>query len=293
MELSILGQMAIGGIVGALVGAAWGAWFGGAKGALYGAIGVGIAGLTAPLLPVLAPVLGYLAFGTATISLIAGFGLPIWIGATRNWNVNKTNNPKNVGIVVGDLGTMKTEFVASGCTPEGLGDAISKAGHHVEISYNPNEDEFIRLCNKNELVIVLAHGAGDTRSAMDYYDSKGRLFAGFNLGGTMLHRDDRDIRVGNANGPRLDGTIGNEWITANELDGRIRNPNLVVAAASCQSAKTDRMARAMNSRHYVGGKVNINGATARIIIQYAVEYLNSDHNTAVQIVSGNNYIAVY
>jgi hypothetical protein len=227
-------------------------------------------------------------------SVAAGLFIPLYNGLSDNWGIKKTDNPKKVAFVYGDLGYwMNLSLFFSNVSASGFIKNASDAGHQVSIWAKPNEYQFINICKENELVIVLAHGRGIYLTASpQLYDTQGQTFTGFDLGGTDLNPYDSALNMGDPNSGAI-LTPPKTLVTANEIQGKIDNSNLVVAAATCRIGMTDRMAKALGSVHFVGANMDINAASAEKIMYYAAEYLNSNHDTVVQKVQGLKYVSVY
>ncbi len=215
-----VGFMAAAGIAaGGFVGYMIGGWEGALLGALAGGGLFGVAGWVAGIEG------GLTAFQTAMATIgFTGFGLIGGVGLlysmTDEWDVSKTTSPRNIAIVTGDLGWKMRGLMMCELTSEyGLSAALNVAGHNSQVFYRPNEQKFITLCNQHDIVVVLTHGAGAPIAAGDYYDRNGRPFAGMLLGGVTTDPADR-VDLGTA-GSGVTTSVGKEWITANELQGKI------------------------------------------------------------------------
>ena len=146
---------------------------------------------------------------------------------------------------------------------------MAKAGHHVSYLTNPTEEKFIEAANTNNIMVVNAHGAGgDGRLGFngDIYDgTPGKTpLAGFLLGGTKTNPKDDDYYQGFRGAGASGRKLPREWVSANELEDKIKNPGLVVAAASCRAARTNRLKEAMGC-WFVGLLVRTTTATLSIL----------------------------
>ena len=212
--------------------------------------------------------MGFLGIGTASV----------WWAGTKNWEVLPTANSQNIAIVYGDVGGMQLDLMANEITVGGFGTALSRAGHVVTYKYAPDEQEFIQLCNRNDIVVVLSHGAGARGPFPDYCDMNNQPFAGFLLGGKNTNPKDDCHQGFKGYGNVLQPP--KEWITANELQGKITRRNLVVAAASCRAGKTNRLQTAMGAAHFAGPSVDIYGGGVRDVFRYVVDLVNYNAGTA-------------
>jgi RHS repeat-associated protein len=297
---SLLGGIFAGATIGATIGAGFGWVVAGTPGVSttalhFGVIG-GLIGLAA-VIPTVGPIAG--AIGVVTL---VSWLYNIWYASTQNWHINKTTSHKKIAIMFGDMKTSNDligwgygamanlGYAFQGISVYGFAQALKDAGYEVNIpKHNPNEDEFVKLCNENDIVIVLAHGPGDFGTS-EVSDSKNQPFAGFYLGGNRTHPDDRVTSLFTQS-----VTINDQWITANEINGKVTNPNLTFVAASCSSGITNRMGLALAGTapyptgYYVGHTKAIFATETEALFQYVVNVLNFSHVYAEQQLPDNNY----
>lgn len=203
-----------------------------------------------------------------------------------SYGINETTSPKNVAVVNGKLGVVHDwTYGWSGLNVHEYSSELRAAGHNVTYSVQPDEGEFINILNSNEIVVVVAHGGDiwDHIAPGDLLDTKNKAFAAMKLGGTSSHPYDTvtdsvtDVSV----------TPGDNWITANELDGRVSNPNLELIGVVCQLGKTGRIQQAINPGVFVGSSVNLRGAQAMDLLGYATDRVNGvARNTAFSELQG-------
>jgi RHS repeat-associated protein len=303
--------------IGALVGGISTWLLGGSPSAIFWGT-LGGATLGAGLGPLIAAnTFGALALSastTTTLNLLATTGgimfirQLFWSYGGTSWGIKdtKSNNitPKKVAIVEGHLGTLfDAAMLGSTFSLEPFVHSIKKAGHTVmnDKSYiSPSEEEFINICNTPDLdiLIILAHGEGNYLMKTDYYEMVNNnlvFLTGFQLGGKLPTKANF---MYDSNGNRQRSLPAN-WITSTELEGKINNPKLVVAAASCYSAKLPmdsnqnlRMVEAMNPKHYIGASNSIDVASSIAIFLLAVDYLNNGDNADFMSNNGGKYTIV-
>jgi hypothetical protein len=205
------------------------------------------------------------------------FGLTYLSGRyIHNYGINKvTTSPKNIAIVTGDLGSLFTLSMAGGdfLAVNGFIADAKKSGHRVTVQDKPNEQQLIQLLNNNDLVLVLSHGPNDL------YDGNKKPFAGMFLGGTSS-MDVDDARQA--------------WVTANELNGKVNNPNLVFVVPGCNMGKTSRFVDTVHPKYFVGSKSQTNSANIKLAFDYVAKWLNGDDQQQLnqwwQQASGNNVV---
>jgi len=279
----------VGLVIGAGLGAIIGGYFGGWEGAIYGAIFGGLFGATLGLGFVVdlsmvggltkalyvAAALGFLGVGTYSV----------WKSRADDFAVQQTTTPQNIAIVSGDLGRiMAGELETENMSVGAFVSALSNAGHNVSSHYNPDEQQFIQICNDNQIVFVLAHGSGLVGTKSQLYDRSGKVpFSAVRLGGKTL--DTRDSTVYNVCAPLK---IGRDWITANEIAGKINNPNLTLVVAGCEVGRTSRFGDAANARHFVSASKLVGAAEVKYLFEYVVDLVNTDHKTAASNLIGKN-----
>jgi len=137
---------------------------------------------------------------------------------------------------------------------------IRKAGHHVELIQYADEDRMAYFMNNRDMVVIFCHGPDATPST----DNKVPTFSGFSLNGSRLHY--KDVQDYNLN--------RRHWITANELSGRINNPNLEVVAVACNSAQTNSMYNAIKPKAYIGVGRAVPPSYLKLMMQYITDRLN-------------------
>jgi hypothetical protein len=214
----------------------------------------------------------------------------LWASAGTSWGIKDTKTPKKIAIVSGPTGIFfDSSMLGSTFSLDSFVHSVKRSGHIVmedKVFDSPTEEKFIEICNTPDLdlLIILAHGEGNFMTKTDYYemvDNQLKFFTGFNMGGTLPTAQSYVYYSDGTQARPLDAN----WITASELDGKINNPNLVVAAASCNSAKSPlsplyqnqglRMVEAMKPKHYIGSPISIEVAEAITIFLLAVDYLNN------------------
>jgi hypothetical protein len=281
----------LGAIIGTAIGAGVGYYFGGSEGAFYGGIGGFSMGLGAgyfvglyalPLAAATAAVamwetpMEILMFG-GLLTMLGGWA---WGGGTMSWGVKKVGSSPNitqkrVAIVYGDLGPMYFGFLAGLISLKQFSELVNSAGHTAEIIAYPSEDKFIQICNSGDYdaVLIVAHGLGRYQAG-EYVDKNGQKFAGFKLGGKTLLDIEKTLDF--EGGGTLD--IGETWITANELKGKITNHNLQIFAASCRALQNDSMKNTLNVTGYYGYKKDISAGEVVVIMRGLVRYLNGEND---------------
>jgi RHS repeat-associated protein len=198
----------------------------------------------------------------ATVFAISFLGTSCY-GRYRGYGTRQTQAPRRIAIVNGNLGAsfglqlQMLEFK----TVSGFVANAKKSGHTVTVLDNPNEAQFIQVLNSNELVLVLSHGPDDA------YDNKNRPFVGMKLGGTTTNAADPS------------GALA-AWITANELDGKVTNPTLVLVAPGCNLGKTSRLVDAVRPGFLVASKTPTNAVDVTQAFEYTARWLNGE-NTQV------------
>jgi hypothetical protein len=100
------------------------------------------------------------------------------------------------------------------------------------------------------------------------------------LGGTRT--DPADAANMAFPGSGIAATPGPAWITANELQGKVHNPNLILAVAGCRVGKTNRLWQAVGGRHFVGSTADITSGGVKDIFQYVVDLVTGGQDTAAQ-----------
>jgi hypothetical protein len=78
------------------------------------------------------------------------------------------------------------------------------------------------------------------------------------------------------------------WVTANELQGHVNNPNLTLAVAGCRVGATNRLWQAVGSQHFVGSTNDITSGGVKDIFQYVVDLVNLGHAQAAQRLLAEN-----
>ena len=109
---------------------------------------------------------------------------------------------------------------------------LNVKGHWAEHFSNPNEEEMVGIFNNHSLVFIFAHGPGAC-----FVDKEGKPVGGFLLGGTEQNPIE---------------PVASRWVTARELDGRVHNNVLEVAAGSCNSATNRRLYQAIGPAVFAG-----------------------------------------
>ena len=206
----------------------------------------------------------------------------------RKLNRDFSGPPKRIAILVGDLsGPIGATLSIDGVIPTAIKDGLEAEGHTVEFVISPNERQTVDAMNRNEIVVLLGHGAGELRG--DYRDRRGEPFIGFNAGGTLQHRLDR-VSLEGAGSPI---NVPSSWITANELSGQVRNPALHTIAISCRSGRYSSLSNAIGGRHFVGCNTDIGSGEATVLINYLGALLNSgDHGAAASELSGSQRLVI-
>jgi hypothetical protein len=179
--------------------------------------------------------------------------------------------------VYGNLGPLMNFALAANATSlHKFRESVNNAGHQANIFNNPDESQFIEICNSGnyDAVLVVAHGAGLLRVG-EYYDNQGQPFTGFNLGGTSTHANDSPLRFGEQNSNEM-VNVGANWITANELQEQITNNNLTIFAASCRGLKNQSMKNAVSPARYYGFSRDVNVADVLVMMNGLVRYLNGE-----------------
>jgi len=229
-----------------------------------------------------------LGIGTSILGIAYG---PHIYSNNRDLGVQQGSLPKKVAIITGAFsGLQKWEFATSGASIRGLERQLRSAGHIVQYSTNPSEEDFVTLCNNNNIVLVIGHGPATMfHGEPGWYDQLNKPFSAFLLGGTQTHRLEQPVR-----GALTDITqnVSAAWVTANEIQGRINNPQLDFIAASCEAGKTGRMYNAIFPNQcgtYIGPMQRISGPHLSGAIGYVVDRVNGvSRNTAFQTLQGKN-----
>jgi RHS repeat-associated protein len=281
--------MLLGAIIGTGVGGGIGYALGGWQGALPGAFGGLFMGLGLGISIgsySLGIVLSAAAERLISTSVAGGFVLTaggwIWGNSSMSWGIrNVGSNPaitqKRIAIVYGNLGQMMNlAFAGNAVSLPQFRNSANRAGHHADIYHNPDESKFVEICNSGnyDAVLVVAHGAGLLRVG-EYYDSQGNAFTGFNLGGNSLQQNETQLRFGEPNSSEI-VALGANWITANELNGKITNSKLIIFAASCRGLKNQSMKDAVGPAQYYGFSRDINVADVLVMMNGLVRYLNGE-----------------
>jgi hypothetical protein len=235
-----------------------------------------------------------LCISLAIIGLIASLAFfPNTWGRMGSYGINQATTPMSIAIVDGKLGGIHEYIYSwSGFTIGEYTRELAASGHHVTYSVLPDEQEFINILNSNSYVIVVGHGIDifDNVAPGDLLDNRDKDFAGVVLGGTSTHRNDDPIKDSTT-----DYTIrpNENWITANELDGRITNSQLELIGICCRLGKTKRIQEAISPGVFVGSRVDLRGRQARDLLDYATDRINGDdRNTAFNSVQsqGSHYV---
>jgi hypothetical protein len=139
------------------------------------------------------------------------------------------------------------------------------------------------------MVIMLDHGP------LDSLDGSHQVpFAAVRLGGTSVDRRD----VGRIEYDRETGTLGDtldvtaDWVTANELEGRITNPKLILVVPGCRGGRTNRLYRATRATLFVGNKDDTVSVTVVNALKWVVDYSNSGEQMANEKYLATGYGAV-
>jgi hypothetical protein len=221
-------------IAGAIIGAICGYWMDGWRGLAVGAVSGAIGAFSWPMTA--AAVTGARIAGVLA-SFGAGLFIPLYNGLSDNWGIKKTNNKKKVAVVYGDVGYMMgISLFFNNISIAGFVQNARDAGHNINLHIKPTEKQFFEICQNNELVLVVAHGYGLFLSAQPLmYDSNQKVFSGFRLGGIDTNSVEEHLTMGDPeHGAPYPISPSPHWITAHEIDGKINNPNLVIAAAACR-----------------------------------------------------------
>ena len=188
-----------------------------------------------------------------------------------SWGVHSNVSSRRIALVQGAFTTVDqcSIWYTGAISLQGLANDLRKAGHTVDLYQNPDENELVDILNSHELVGILAHGSNDVT------DKNNKPFGGFLLGGTKTNANDL-VEKWPAGATKEQ--VPAEWVTANELDGRINNPTLEVAAASCRSAITNRLYMAIGGntiQMYIGtSSARTNFGTGRTVLAYIVDRAN-------------------
>jgi hypothetical protein len=302
--------------IGALVGGISTWLLGGSPNTIFwGTLGGAALGAgSGPL--IVANMFGALALsGTATkiLSLLATTGgitlirELLWASVGTSWGIKDTKTPKKIAIVTGPTGIFfDGSMLGSTFSLDSFVHSVKRSGHIVmgdKVFNSPTEEKFIEICNTPDLdlLIILAHGEGNYMIKTDYYemvDHQLKFFTGFKMGGKSPTEQSYLYSSDGTQARSLDA----DWITASELEGKINNPNLVVAAASCYSAKNPlsslypnqelRMVEAMKPKHYIGSPISIDVAEALAIFLLVVDYLNNGDQAEFMNNNGGKYTLV-
>jgi hypothetical protein len=196
---------------------------------------------------------------------------PLIYAENRSWGTKTTRTPKRIAVIYSFDFTERWVWGLSGVGPNGLANQLSKAGHSVTVSVAPDEGQFINLLNSNEIALVIAHGASTLiRGDIGHYDHLGQPFAAMKLGGTSQFPG--EIARGALTG--IEETVPAEWITANEVAGKVNNPNLEFIAAACELGKTNRMYKALNAKYFIASRQRLAGTGIRNAMEFAVDRAN-------------------
>ena len=289
MQFSIGGLLtgiAVGGLIGGSIGWA----IGGKDGMIYGALlGAGIgAGVAMGGLPLIGKVIFY---GWDAAKVVYGVLATVltWNmirSGHNNWGFSKTNAPKNVAVVFGDLGwKVNTQMFIENVSVFGFAEDAASADHNVSLHPNPNEEQLAQIMNLNDVVVILAHGPGNSFAIMgDFYDEEDVPMSGVRLGGKNLHENEEQVHQSFTDSP-ITVVPNKAWVTANELQGQVSNDDLILAVAGCRVGKTNRFSEAVGidpaqGGHFASYNGDLNPAGIKYILYYARDYLNSGATTA-------------
>jgi hypothetical protein len=282
------------GIGGAIVGGAVGYYYGGMRGALAGGIFGALAGYT-----IGAAIVGTTITHVTLMStgIVASALLAVYFGFEHNWGFESTAKSQNIAVIYGDLGYDWNFFMPfNALSINSFITTATRAGHKVTASYKPDENKFIELCEKNNIVIIIGHNRGFYVESADYQDQQNNLFLGFDLGGISSSPLDNNLRVMDL--PEYSGNAPNSMITANELrdshgNSRINNPNLIVISTACRTGKSDYLANSMNATYFVGPSIDAGLGNTRTLMQHAVEVINKGPNVNSDIINNKNWVKTY
>ncbi|MFA5554702.1 MAG: hypothetical protein WDA68_09145 [Phycisphaerae bacterium] len=162
--------------------------------------------------------------------------------------------------------------LSGGGIPTGLANQLRTAGHSVTIIESPDEEQFISLLSNNDIVYTVGHGPdavliGETNLT----DKLGNPFSAIKLGGIIKHPNDNPVK-GALSG--LEEYPPAEWITANELSGRVNNPNLEFVGGVCLLGRTNRFSNSIGSKHFIGSPYKIAGPQLRHLMEFVVDRAN-------------------
>ena len=246
MALSIAIPVALGVGIGAYFGGWRGAAIGGVGGLLIG-VGIALGPIIVGATTIWPMVAGVGSMGSGIAVLVAG---SIY-GLYHKWGVKPVSaaNAKRVAVIEGsmkahEVGATYADFMSA----KALEYELSYAGHITTYAKDPDEAEFIRLCNEYDYIFIYSHGGAN----------KDLNISGFVLGGTL--------------GPENSRT----FITSGEVNGKINNENLALFAGACCGSSENTFAVASGAKYYIGKENEISIRDSVSILQYGVLLLNGE-----------------
>jgi RHS repeat-associated protein/uncharacterized delta-60 repeat protein len=216
-------------------------------------VGGGIAALLA---------IGFIAFkGCYQPAQVAKFG------------IRSTTAPKSIAIVEGPLGWQGAEIPDT----EYLRKALKKAGHKVTYVRSPNEAQFTAVLNNPsfDLVLTVCHGPD-----RNIWDANKKPFAALKLGGISTNNND------NASGFFESGIADADWVTANELEGKVSNKRLNLVVAGCNAGATNRLYSVLGGGKLVASPLNMNSQDTAKAYQYVSDFANGTNPDAWWVKAG-------
>jgi RHS repeat-associated protein len=225
------------------------------------------------------------AIGVAAV--LGGMALTIIIPSIygrfiASWGINPVAPGQERDIAIlrqGDLGAAEYELGSGGVSLTAFVKQLRGAGHNVTEIVNPSEQQTIDALNANEIVVILGHGPNDNMDA-----SGTTPFSGIALGGQTVHPHDNPIYnvddLGVISSTPTFGTVPANYVTANELQNSINNPNLVVVAPGCNAATTNRLYQAINPHLFVGSSTGTNSTQVRHALEFVADLLNEGEEFA-------------
>jgi hypothetical protein len=199
----------------------------------------------------------------------------LWnIPERHDWGVVRTNHPQKVAIVYRFHWLEGFFWRSSLVSIHAFSRQTSLAGHNVDVVESPNEDEFIRLLNKCDVVFIIAHGAQAWFKGDPWVQNPdNRRAVGIQLGGTLSGETAQGVD---------DREIAPCFVTPYEVRDKIDNPNLIVVVVSCGLGACDAMYTAIKPRIFVAPTGRVGGEGIRAAWEYTVSVLNgSDPNEAL------------
>ncbi len=161
----------------------------------------------------------------------------------KSWDITTASSPKDIAVLQQkNLGwKARWELQSGGVSMVSFTNQLSTAGHNVSGILDPTEKQTIDALNNNDIVIILGHGPNDNMDG-----SQTTAFAGIGLGGIGSHTSDDPlykVEFGVVSPTASYGAVPASWVTANELEGKVHNRDLIVIVPGCNAGRTSRRSR--------------------------------------------------